>query len=78
MSGFEGHAGGLKMSVVLGDALAEAFIRRPFVRFLDALRCITKELATFGRYGAVVVLPRFRFFSFFLVDEQDEILALLQ
>lgn len=73
VSGFEGNAGGLKMSVVLGDALAEAFIRRPFVRFLDALRCITKELATFGRYGAVVVLPRFRLFL--LGDGQEEILT---
>lgn len=42
-------AGGIRMSAIFGDALAEAFVRRPFVRFLDALRGITKELPTFGR-----------------------------
>ena len=42
-------AGGLRMSAVFGDALAEAFRRRPFARFLEALKCITKELPALGR-----------------------------
>ncbi|CAM9973938.1 unnamed protein product [Sphacelaria rigidula] len=43
------NAEGLKLAVDLGDALAEAFLRRPSVRFLETLRCVTKELATFSR-----------------------------
>ncbi|CAN0293670.1 unnamed protein product [Ectocarpus sp. 4 AP-2014] len=42
-------AGGLRVSTALGDALAEAFRRRPFHRFLVSLRCITAELPTLGR-----------------------------
>ncbi|CAN0239362.1 unnamed protein product [Scytosiphon promiscuus] len=41
-------AGGLRMSAVFGDVLAEAFRRRPFHRYLDALRSITKELPVLG------------------------------
>lgn len=41
--------GGMRLSAVLGDVLVAAFVRRPFVRFLEALRCITKELSMFER-----------------------------
>lgn len=45
------NAESLKLAVALGDALAQSFLRRPSVRFLETLRCITKELATFDRCG---------------------------
>lgn len=41
--------GGMRLSSDLGDFLVKAFDLRPFVGFLEALRCITKELSTFGR-----------------------------
>ncbi|CBJ31044.1 expressed unknown protein [Ectocarpus siliculosus] len=41
--------GGLRVSTALGDALAEAFRRHPFHRFLVSLRCITAELPKLGR-----------------------------
>lgn len=41
-------SGGLRISAVFGDALAQAFRRRSFHRFLDALRSITKELPALG------------------------------
>eukprot|EP00904_Undaria_pinnatifida_P009295 jgi/Undpi1/5496/HiC_scaffold_2.g00775.m1 len=51
--------GGLRMSAVLGDALTEAFRRRPFVRFLESLRSITNQLGTLRRHSADLggVLP---------------------